>query len=77
MAGCQAVPAASVSFLSGLAGHTGPLPFISLCEDLQLQLFAVLPPHLGENALSLGFPAGMCKAEISVIGKKATLLLVG
>lgn len=77
MAGCQAGPAASVSFLPGLAGHTGPLPFISLCEDLQLQLFAVLPPHLGENASSLGFPPGPVEGRNLCCRKKVTFLLLG
>lgn len=78
MAGCQAVPVASVSFLSGLAGHTGPLPFLSLCEDLQLQLFAVLPHTLGEMHLLWDSQLDLCKAEISSLaGKKATFLLLG
>lgn len=61
------MPAASVSFLSGLAGHTGPLPLISLCEDLQL--FAVLPPTLGQMHL-WDSQLDLCKAQISVVGKK-------
>lgn len=71
MASCQAVPAASVSFLSGLAGHTGPLPFVSLCEDLELQLFAALPHSLGKMHLLWDSQLDLCKAEISsVVGQK-------
>lgn len=76
MAGCQAVPAASVSFLCGLAGHTGSLPFVSLCEDFQLQLFAVLPHTLGKMHLLWDSQLDLCKAEICC-RKKATLLLLG
>lgn len=71
MAGCQAVPAASVSFLSGLAGHTGPLPFVSLCEDSQLQLSAVLPHSLRKMCLLWDSQLDLCKAEISsLVGEK-------
>lgn len=74
MAGCQAVPAASVSFLSGLAGHTGPLPFVSFCEDLELQLFAALPHSLGKMYLLWDSQLDLCKAEICpLVGQKLLL----
>lgn len=77
MAACQAVPAASVSFLSGLAGHAGPLPFISLCEELQLQLFAVLPHTLGKMHLLWDSQLDLCKTEISSVAGNKPLFCWG
>lgn len=55
MAGCQAVPVALVSFLSGLAGHT--VVFCLLLAFVK-HIAAALPnapPHLGGNVPSSGF----------------------